>query len=39
MARTATRKFRAALRDVLERDGVAPEQIDEEIQMLLKEIG
>ncbi|MCI0365896.1 MAG: hypothetical protein L0Y44_00030 [Phycisphaerales bacterium] len=39
MARTATRKFRAALRDVLERDGVAPERIDEEIQMLVKEIG
>lgn len=39
MARTATRKFRAALHDVLERDGVARERIDEEIQLLVKEIG
>ena len=39
MARTATRKFRNALRDVLAADGVSPDQIDEEIQLLLKEIG
>lgn len=39
MARTATRKFRAALRDVVARDGVAPDRIDEEIQALVQEIG
>lgn len=38
MARTATRKFRAALREVLARDGVAADHIDEEIQMMVKEI-
>jgi hypothetical protein len=36
MSRTAGRKFRNALRDVLMNDGVAPEDIDEEIQGLLR---
>jgi DNA-directed RNA polymerase specialized sigma24 family protein len=39
MSRTATRKFRKALREVVANDGVAPEQIDHEIQALLQEIG
>ena len=39
MARTATRVFRAALRNLLARDGTAPERIDEEIQALLEDIG
>jgi DNA-directed RNA polymerase specialized sigma24 family protein len=38
MSRTATRKFRAALRDIVARDGVSPEQIDDEIQNLMKEM-
>ena len=36
MARTARRKFRAALRDVLLGDGVAPERVDDEILSLLE---
>ncbi len=36
MARTAGRKFRTALRNVLERDGVKPQDIDAEIQALLE---
>jgi len=36
MARTAGRKFKAALRDVLARDGVKPQDIDSEIQALLE---
>jgi hypothetical protein len=39
MSRTATRKFRSALRDVVARDGISPDRIDEEIQSLVKEIG
>jgi len=36
MSRTAARRFRQALRDLLGRDGVPPEQIDEEIRSLLE---
>jgi DNA-directed RNA polymerase specialized sigma24 family protein len=36
MSRTAARKFRAALRDVLRRDGVADDQIDDEIKSLVE---
>ena len=36
MARTARRRFVAALREQLERDGVAPENIDKEIELLLE---
>lgn len=36
MARTAKRKFRAALGEVLVRDGVAPDRVDEEIRALLE---
>lgn len=36
MARTAARKFQAALREVLGQDGVAADRIDEEIQSLLE---
>ena len=39
MSRTATRKFRKALRDVVADDGVPQEHIDHEIQILLQEIG
>ena len=39
MARTARRKFHAALVDVLTRDGVAREDVDREIQWLLEAIG
>jgi DNA-directed RNA polymerase specialized sigma24 family protein len=39
MSRTATRKLRAALRDVLERDGVPPDEIDQEIHVLLEACG
>jgi hypothetical protein len=36
MARTAKRKFRAALGDVLIRDGVSPDRVDDEIRSLLE---
>ena len=39
MARTATRKFNTALRAVLARDGVAREDIDREIHLLLEAAG
>ena len=34
MARTASRTFRTVLRDMFDRDGTAPEDIDREIQTL-----
>ena len=39
MARTAARKFRDALRDLLMRDGATPEHVDSEIQTLLEVAG
>jgi len=39
MSRTATRKFRRALREVLVRDGVAEDQCAHEIQLLLESSG
>ncbi len=39
MARTAARKFRDAVRDVLIRDGVGEESVDEEIRDLLEGAG
>jgi hypothetical protein len=39
MSRSAERNFKAALADVLVRDGVAPDQIDLEINMLLEVMG
>ena len=36
MARTATKRFRSALRELVARDGAAPEKIDREIQALLE---
>jgi DNA-directed RNA polymerase specialized sigma24 family protein len=38
MARTASRAFRTVLRDMFDRDGTAPEDIDREIQTLREEI-
>ncbi len=39
MARTAARKFREVLRDLLVRDGAAPDHVDNEIQTLLEVSG
>ena len=36
MARTATRKFRSALRELVARDGAAPGDVEEEIRALLE---
>lgn len=39
MARTASRTFRSVLRDMFDRDGAAPDEIDQEIHTLRQEIG
>jgi hypothetical protein len=39
MNRTAEQRLKGAVRDLLERDGIAAERIDEEIQALLEESG
>ena len=39
MSRTAARRFRSALRELLGRDGVNPEELDDEIRSLLEVMG